>query len=445
MIEAAARGTLSRRTLLRTGAIAAGVTCSTGLVAACGGSGLTNPDAPASGGAADTSGSVTWSNAANPGEVERFKQFSSDYQTKHGNKITYQTVTGDYPTKIMTQLAGGKAPDAFYANDALQAKLIDSKSILDLSEYLAGAEAEVDLETIYPNLLKLMQRGEAIYGLPVDCNPKVFWFNKDLLAEAGVATNPAQLQEAGRWDRAALDDLLTKVKSTGKRAMIIQSNWFDLLGLITALGGNAIADDGKVIFDDDAPSLEIIEWMLDRIRAGLITYGGTLPEGQGADALFYGSQLATIQSGRWILPNLKKTSLQYDIAPMPSASGGDIAPTAVRSACLVVNAKTKHPGAAAKFLARFVNADGQRFRLSGGGNAVPTMPGLEDVVTESNLPEHGAWFTEVAAAGYSIPQALLAQPDAVANLGTALDKLFKDLPDHKTFAAKAAAAMNGTA
>lgn len=439
-------GTFSRRRLLRTGMVAAGAAGATGWLAACGGSGMVNPNAPASSGAAgDTTGPVTWSNAANPGEIERFKQYSKDYEAEHGNKITYQTVTGDYPTKILTQLAGGKAPDAFYANDALQAKLIESKSVLDLSDHLRGPDAEVDVDQIYPGMLSLMKRGDAIYGLSVDCNPKVFWFNKELLAEAGVAQDPAQLQEAGQWNRDALDDLLTKIKATGKRAMIIQPNWFDVLGLITALGGQAIDDSGKLIFDTDQASLEIIEWLVDRLRSGLITYGGSLPEGQGVDALFYGGQLATIQFGRWILPNLKKTELQYDIAPMPSASGRDIAPTAVRSACMVVNAKTKHPGAATRFLARFVNADGQRYRLSGGGNAVPTMPGLEDVVTEDGLPEHGAWFTEVAAAGYSIPQALLGQPDAVANLGTKLDVIFKELPDHKTFATRAAAAMNGTA
>ena len=49
-------------------------------------------------------------------------------------------------------------------------------------------------------------------------------------------------------------------------------------------------------------------------RDALDDHGGSLPKGQGVDALFYGGQLATIQYGRWILPNLKKLkNLQYDI------------------------------------------------------------------------------------------------------------------------------------
>ena len=34
-----------------------------------------------------------------------------------GTKITYQIVSGDYHPKLLTQLAGGSAPDAFYVGD----------------------------------------------------------------------------------------------------------------------------------------------------------------------------------------------------------------------------------------------------------------------------------------------------------------------------------------
>jgi multiple sugar transport system substrate-binding protein len=34
-------------------------------------------------------------------------------------------------------------------------------------------------------------------------------------------------------------------------------------------------------------------------------------------------------------------------------------------------------------------------------DAVPTISGLDDIVTEDNLPPHGAWFTEVAKAGWA--------------------------------------------
>ena len=72
-----------------------------------------------------------------------------------------------------------------------------------------------------------------LYGIPVDCNPKVFWFNKGLLEEAGFTPDPVAAFTGGTWNRDALDDMLTKVKATGKRGMVVEGNWFDLFSLIT--------------------------------------------------------------------------------------------------------------------------------------------------------------------------------------------------------------------
>ena len=85
------------------------------------------------------------------------------------------------------------------------AKLIESKNIIDLTEFAAKPESPVKVEDFYPGLLPWCKpaSGEGIYGLPVDCNPLVFWFNETMLADAGV-TNPVELHEAGTWNRDAL-------------------------------------------------------------------------------------------------------------------------------------------------------------------------------------------------------------------------------------------------
>ncbi len=440
--------TVSRRGFLTTSALAGvGIAGGSTLLSACGGGSTGGPGGGAGGGGAGKGGgAITWASWANPGEAERFRKYSTDYASKSGAKVTYQTVTGAYATKMVTQLAGGSAPDAFYVGDDLMAKAIQSGSVLALDDYLASPDAAVKTADIYPGLLPWCKKDGKIYGLPVDCNPKVFWFNKKMLTDAGVAQDPAAMQEAGTWNQAALDDLLTKVKATGKRALVFEATWFELCGWITALGGKAIDDTGHAIFDTDPKAMAIISWIFDHINAGTITYGGSLPKGQGVDALFYGSQLAAITYGRWILPNVKKLkNFEYDIAPLPSASGKDIAETAVYCAAMSVNAKAKDQAAALAFAGKFVNADGQKYRLSGGGNAVPCINGLDDVVTEGNLPAHGKWFSEVAKKGYTTPQALVENPTASTNFGASLNTLFLSKPDPKTFATKAANLMNGKA
>jgi multiple sugar transport system substrate-binding protein len=430
---------LSRRRFL-TGTALAGVgVAGGGLLAACGGG---------DSGSGDGKGEVTWGSWANPGEAEVFRKYSKDYEQKHGVKVTYQLIVGDYQAKLLTQLAGGAAPDAFYVGETQMAKMIETKHLVDLESYLASADSPVKISDFFPDLYQWCKppSGEGLYGLPVDCNPKVFWFNKGLLEQAGVSQNPAQQFEAGTWTQDALTDLLTKVRATGKRAMVLEAWWFDLIPWMTTFGGTAFDDSGKAVFDEDAKSQAALTWLFDQMESGNITYGGSLPKGQGVDALFYGGQLATLAYGRWILPNLKKLkNVQYDIAPLPSESGKDIAPVTVGTSAMSVYAKAKDKDAALDFAGNYVSKEGQRARLAGGGNAVPVTAGLEDVVTEGNLPEHGKWFLDVAEKGYAIPLALARNAKVLNAFPQEADKMLKSGKETpKSFAQKLAKLINGS-
>ena len=342
---------VSRRGFLGTTALAAlGVAGGGAALAGCGSGSGAGPGGGGAGGggAGGGGGPITWASWANPGEGERFKQFSKDYTSQYKVQVTWQQVVGDYQSKLLTQLAGGSAPDAFYVGDSSMAPLIASGKLEKLDEFVDSADSPIKVADVYEGLYQWCKDKDGVlYGVPVDCNPKVFWFNKGLLAEAGVTTDPVAAFTGGTWNRDALDDLLTKVKGTGKRGMVVESNWFDLFSLITSFGGTAVDDAGKAVFDTDPKAMETISWLFDHFKNQTITYGGTLPKGQGVDALFYGGQLATIQYGRWILPNLRKLkNLQYDIAPMPSEDGKTIFPAAVYTAAMSVQTGAKDKQAA---------------------------------------------------------------------------------------------------
>ncbi len=261
-----------------------------------------DPGEPAAavGGSQGATGPITWASWANPGEGERFKAFSQNYTKQYGNKVTWQQVVGDYQSKLLTQLAGGSAPDAFYVGDGKMAKFIETGQLEDLTSFLDSSEAPVKASDTYPGLIKWCRpvNGQGLFGIPVDCNPKVFWFNKDMLSAAGVTTNPAALFEGGSWNQAALDDLLNKVKGTGKRGMVVQANWFDFTSIVTTFGGTAFDEkSGDCVWDKDEKAMAALTWLFDHFKNETITYGGSLPKGQGVDALFYGKQLATMPVG----------------------------------------------------------------------------------------------------------------------------------------------------
>ncbi|MFI1161941.1 ABC transporter substrate-binding protein [Streptomyces sioyaensis] len=413
--ESTAQQGVSRRRFLAFSALAGAGS----LVAACGGTGI--------GGGGGT-GAVTWGSWANPGEAKRFREYSQAYQKKSGVRITYQTVVGDYKAKLLSQLAGGSAPDVFYVGDDAMAKLIGSGQLVDLAPALRKSDSPVKESEFFPGLMEWCRpaEGGGLFGLPVDCNPAVFWFNSDVLAKAGVSQTPAEMFKAGTWDQNALTSMLEKIRASGKRGLVIESAWFNFFGWMTTFGGTLFDDDGGAVFDTDPKAQAALEWMFDQLKSGNITYGGSLPKGQGVDALFYSGQLATIQYGRWILPNMTKLDFTYDIAPLPSESGKDIMPVPVATAAIAVNAKAKDKAAALDFVLKYVSKEGQGFRLSGGGNAVPSINGLDKIVTEEGVPRNARLFTEIARKGYAIPQAIAHNPTVATKFPLLVDRMLKD-------------------
>jgi multiple sugar transport system substrate-binding protein len=413
---AAANSAMDRRSLLKAGMFAGLALTAGPTLAACGGGSGGGPG-------------LKWSGWDGPPQSERFREFSEKMTKKLGENVTYQQVVGDYLSKLLTQLSGGAAPAAFYVGDIYMAKLIETKRVLDLTKYLDSGTAAVKLDDFHEGLYQWCRPADGssgLFGLPVDCNPTVFWFNKDLLAEAGVSTDPAAQFEAGTWTQDALTNMLDKVRAKGKKGLMLGGgNWFDWFGWISTFGGTLFDESGAPVFDTDPKAQEALAWLFEQLKSGNMIYAGSLPEGQGAEPLFFAEQVAAITTGRTVLPNLKKLKFDYDMAPYPSLSGKDVMPVPVNTAALSVNARTKDKDKALEFLGNFVNPAGQKFRLSGGGNAVPSVKGLDGIVTEDHAPAHGSLFNDVAASGYAVPPAMSANATVLSELPNLVDKMFK--------------------
>lgn len=442
---------LSRRRFLATSALAgAGVAGGSALLAGCGGGSGVGGESSGGDSGGKASGSMTWSAWANPGEAERFKEYTKQWNEKTGVNATFQLVVGDYLAKLMTQLAGGAAPDAFYAGDDQLTRMIETNNVMALDDFLASDQATNKFTDHYAGLTKWMKGADGkVYGLPNDCNPIVLWFNKNLLNEAGVEDLAAQ-QEAGTWTLDAFTDMLTKMKATGKMGNVVEAGWWGFwMGWLSAQGGTLFDEDGKAVFDTDPKSQATLEWMIEQLQSGNMVFGGSLPKGQGVDAMFYAGRLATMSYGRWVLPNLRKVKakVDYDLVVLPSEDGKSIPSVPVGTSSIAVNAKAKNPEAAQLFVSDYTNLEGQKFRLSGGGNALPTLPGLESIATENNDPPHGAWFNDLTKIGWGTPKAIYSSPEVGSKLPLLVTKLFgkESLPTltAKSFSEQVVGLLNG--
>lgn len=414
-------GKLNRRTFV-TRAIALGISLGSieALLAACGGN---------SGSTAD---SIRWSNWANTGEIQRFKDFTADYNQKNNKNVRYNFVPSaneNYFTKLLTELNGGTAADAFYVGDGDIARLISNKTILQLNDLLESDKSKSRPDSFLDGLwgAARLQDGR-IFGVPVDCNPVVLWFNKKVLDEAGITTSPISLLEEGKWTREAFQDMLEKIQAIDKYGFILENSSSQMYAWCITNGGIVYDQDGygKFVAHEDSKSVEGFQWLADGTKAGIITYTNSLPQGQGSDLAFISNQVGFIAAGRWHLPTFRGTEgLEYDIVPYPSATG-EMAPAPIAVAYMAINKKSEFPNETFDFVTNFVSAEGQRFRLQGGGNAVPSVQEeiAEEVVLEGNLPEHAQYFLDARDIGFALFPAEATTPALTTDIQTALEPVW---------------------
>ena len=284
---------------------------------------------------------VTWSSWGNTGEVANLQNFTDAYNQSQ-SEVTAEYIpvpTDGYDERLLTQLNGGTAPDLFYVGDGQIAILVQNEVVADLTERLGSEASESRPEDFAGDLWGPAQTDDGRYfGVPVDCNPLVLWYNRSLLQETGVTDLPADLYEEGGWNWDTFQSMIDTVQEAGNRGFVLGDWWALRYSWVTNNGGTIYAD-GRFVANEDAKSVEAFQWLADNIAAETILFSGSLPEGQGDDAMFMSNQLAFVSLGRWGLPLFRQNeNLDFDIVPYPTNTGNKIEPSAVAVAYWCMNA-----------------------------------------------------------------------------------------------------------
>ena len=430
LMEEFQAGRIGRRSFLRR-AMALGLSLSSieALMSACttGGSGGGNGS------------SIKWSNWANTGEIQRFKDFTANYNKTHNTNVQYTFVpsaNNNYFTKILTELNGGNAPDVFYVGDGDIGKLVTNQTVVQLDPLLSSSKSKEQASDFSPGLwgAAKTQTGK-IFGVPVDCNPLVLWYNEKVLQDAGITTMPADVYTQGQWTRDAFQQMIEKIKANGKYGYVLDAWPLVFYSWATANGGKVYDKNGygNFIAHEDPKALDTFTWLANQVRAKTMVYAGSLPKGQGNDLALISGQTGFISVGRWDLPEFKTAGIKYDIVPFPTFSG-KIEPAGIPLAYMVINKKTKLMDQAFDFMTNYVSPEGQVFRLSGGGNAVPSIQAAATakVVTDGNDPQHAQYLLDARNVGYGLFPAEGFAAGLSTDIQTALDPVWLQGKDVKT-------------
>ncbi len=432
-------GKIDRRSFMRR-AVALGISLSSveAFVAACTGAN--------SGGGSGSGSSIKWSNWANTGEIQRFKDFTANYNKAHNTNVQYTFVpsaNNNYFSKILTELNGGNAPDVFYVGDGDIGKLVANQTVIDLSTLLNSSQSKEKATDFAPGLwgAAKTQSGK-IFGVPVDCNPLLLWYNEKVLQDAGITTMPADVYAQGKWTRDAFQQMIDKIKANGKYGYVLDAWPLVWYSWATSYGGKIYDKNGygSFIAQDDAKSLDTFTWLATQVRQKKMVYAGSLPKGQGNDLALLSGQTGFISVGRWDLPEFKTGGIKYDCVPFPTPDG-KLGAAGVALAYMVINKKTTLQAQSFDFLTNFVSPDGQTFRLSGGGNAVPSIQAAvtEKVVTDGNDPAHAQFLLDARNSGYGLFPAEGFAPGLSTDIQTSMDPVWLQGKDVKSSLAAVAA------
>ena len=378
-------------------------------------------------GGGSSTGQVDWASWANSGEAERFREYTDHFMEEYPNiQVTYTPTPNydDYHPKILTQLNGGTAPDAFYADATWIAQFIKNGTIDKLNSLMTGPNSEAKPDAFAAGLWGPARTSEGeIYGISVDCNPTLIWYNKGVLQDANISDDPIDLYQNGEWKWDVFQQMNEQVASKGgTNGFMFENgnNWF--YSWCRQNGGTPYEGD-LCIVNEDAKSVEAFQWMYDNIRSGAFTYAGNLPTGQTSDAQFNSSRTAFMEAGRWVLPVYKQnSSLKYDVVPFPTNTDAKMEPGWVAAAYMVMNKKTASVKDTFTFITNFTSPAGQRFRLEEAGNAVPSvLEGADGVVTKDTTLQGAEYFLDIRNTGL-VGYAELTVPGLVEDMQDVIER-----------------------
>lgn len=269
--------------------------------------------------------------ASNPSIVVRYQQ------------VPFEDLNAAVESRIGQ---GDSSIDVFQADSPRIPAFAARGYMQDLSSLRSKIEAAIPSKSE----IDQVSHGGKIYAFPLWSSTQLLFYNRDLLAKAGIRepqSNPAQRLT---WEEVL--DMAAKAKAAGaKWGLFFQQpdRYYQLQPLFESAGaGSGLTGDALLTPNlTDPRFVKTAQWYGDLFKNGLAPRGVTPNQ---ANDLFANGELAFYNSGPWALPRLEgSTSLKYGVVPMPYFKGGKpVTPSGGFG--LAISSRAANAQAAIKFL-----------------------------------------------------------------------------------------------
>ena len=356
-----------------------------------------------------------------------FEEMAKDFMSKHpGDEVKIEVISWDnLQQRLTTDIAGGTAPDI---------AMIGTRWLLD---YVKNDVAEPMDSYITPEfkagfidafLAPSTLEGK-LYGLPIAASARAMYYNKDLLAKAGVNEPPTT------WDGVV--DTAKKIKALGGdsygfalqgKEIETDAYWYYSLW---SHGGDIIKDGKSGIASPEAiAALTLYKSMIDE---GLTEPDPTGLNRQDIERLFKQGRVGMILTGPWLRGQIKDEAptLNYGLAGIPE---GTTKATYGVTDTLMLFKSSANKELAMKFLTETVFTPDWRIKFSKAEGFLPVMK--EEAKAFADDPQLKA-FTDMLAYAHFAP--------AVANWEQMVDAIIAALQKTYTGQAQPEAALKEAA
>ncbi|MDJ0347957.1 sugar ABC transporter substrate-binding protein [Cryobacterium sp. PH29-G1] len=288
------------------------------------------------------------------------------------------TPWAQYWTKLQTQASGGTLPDVFWMNGP-NFQLYAANDQLEPMTNLIDA-GDVDPANYVEVLNELYSYDDVQYGMPKDFDTVALWYNKAILAEAGVATP----DDTWTWDdfhtaAKTVSDTLADQGVYGVATGLTggQEGYYNT---ILQAGGFVLSDDGTTSGYDDPKTIRGLQFWADLIADGSSPSLQQLSD-TPHNAWFTSSKTAFFWSGTWSVSELAAASntLDLNVAPLPQ---DEKQATVIHGVANVVSANSPNKSAAQAFQAYLGGEEAQTLQAEMGA-ANPAFIGAGQAFLDS--------------------------------------------------------------
>lgn len=240
---------------------------------------------------------------------------------------------------MLTFMMAGCGPDVFIISPGDFLKYVNANVAMDLTPYFTDAMREDFLESS----LEAVTVDDKIYAVPFEVELLGLYYNKDMLAEAGVEV-PKTWDDLVGATKQLTDDKTAGMVIEPEKGYYQNFTWYPFMWQ-----GNGKVLDAKTktaTFEGEAVENALGLW------SDLIEAGAPSKLSKGTWEPFIGEGTTAMQiCGTWIISRLEKDfgDMNIGLAPLPVPEGGRAA-TDAGGWKFMVNGQSNHAEEAAKFI-----------------------------------------------------------------------------------------------